>query len=529
MLGRADGPSPVLGSCFADDLRGDAEHQRACGRGELLRQHRAGAHDGFLADHVSSHEHRGLSDEDVARDHARVHECVVADGHVRPNERGLAFVGVDRGVVLHVRTLADDDAVHVAAQHGAEPYGCPAFHRNVADQHGGRRDESVRRDLRHLPPVAVKRHVRNNSAMKTRDLRVTGYRPLVPPAIILEELALSEMGSRLVATWRDELTRILSQQDDRLIAIVGPCSIHDPAAALDYARRLHDLGQELRADVVMVMRAYFMKPRTSVGWKGLVSDPHRDGSFRINDGLRLTRRLLLDLVEIGLPAACEFVDPISPQYTSDLVAWAAIGARTTESQVHRELASGLSMPVGFKNGTDGSVQVAIDAVRAAREPHSFMGVTEQGLAAIVETGGNPSAHVVLRGGTPGPNYDAASVRRTLESLAASSLPAHLVIDLSHGNSLRDHARQPVVAREVASQIAAGERGIVGVMAESVVGEGCQDADAAPRVYGHSVTGACLGRESTVAVLTELAGAIRTRRDSSSGARSADIRTRAPSR
>src|SRR5439155_1663869 len=212
--------------------------------------------------------------------------------------------------------------------------------------------------------------------MKTRDLRVTGYRPLVPPAIILEELSLSETGSRLVAKWREDLTRILSLADDRLIAIVGPCSIHDPVAALDYGRRLHGLGEELRGDLVVVMRAYFMKPRTSVGWKGLVSDPHRDGSFRINDGLRLTRRLLLDLVEIGVPAACEFVDPISPQYTSDLVTWAAIGARTTESQVHRELASGLSFPVGFKNGTDGNVQIAIDAVRAASQPHSFMGVTD---------------------------------------------------------------------------------------------------------------------------------------------------------
>ena len=365
--------------------------------------------------------------------------------------------------------------------------------------------------------------------MKTRDLRVTGYRPLVPPAIILEELPLSEGGSRLVAKWREELIRILTQADDRLIAIVGPCSIHDPAAALDYARRLHDLGEELRDDVVMVMRAYFMKPRTSVGWKGLVSDPHRDGSFRINDGLRLTRRLLLDLLEIGLPAACEFVDPISPQYTSDLVAWAAIGARTTESQVHRELASGLSMPVGFKNGTDGSVQVAIDAVRAAREPHSFMGVTEQGLAAIVETGGNPSAHVVLRGGTPGPNHDSASVRRTLDALAAASLPAHLVIDLSHGNSERDHTRQPAVASEVAAQIAAGERGIVGVMAESFIVEGRQDAEATPLVYGQSITDACIGWDSTVSVLRELAGAVRERRRTSSGARSVDTRIPAPSR
>src|SRR3989449_4431269 len=299
--------------------------------------------------------------------------------------------------------------------------------------------------------------------MRTRDLRVSGYRPLVPPAILLEELPLSDGGSREIARGREDLMRILARADDRLIAIVGPCSIHDPVAALDYARRLRGYGIKLRDDLLVLMRAYFMKPRTSVGWKGLVSDPHRDGSFRINDGLRLTRRLLLDLVEIGVPAACEFVDPISPQYTSDLVAWAAIGARTTESQVHRELASGLSMPVGFKNGTDGSVQVAIDAVRAAREPHSFMGVTEQGLAAIVETRGNPSAHVVLRGGTPGPNHDSASVRRTLDALAVASLPPHLVIDLSHGNSARDYTRQPTVPREVAAPLEAGEPGVVGVI------------------------------------------------------------------
>ncbi|HEV8535481.1 MAG TPA: 3-deoxy-7-phosphoheptulonate synthase [Candidatus Limnocylindria bacterium] len=364
--------------------------------------------------------------------------------------------------------------------------------------------------------------------MKTRDLRVTGYRPLVPPAIILEELSLSESGSRSVAGWREELARILDLADDRMIVISGPCSIHDPVAALDYARRLRAIGDELSEELVVVMRAYFMKPRTSVGWKGLVSDPHRDGSFRINDGLRMTRRLLLDLVEMGVPAACEFVDPISPQYTSDLVAWAAIGARTTESQVHRELASGLSMPVGFKNGTDGNVQIAIDAVRAAREPHSFMGVTEQGLAAIVETRGNPSAHVVLRGGTPGPNYERESVRRTLDALGAASLPGHLVIDLSHGNSGRDHARQPIVARAVAAQVAAGERGIVGVMAESFIVEGRQDADAERLVYGKSITDACIGWDATVEVLRSIAEAVRSRREVRT-AGSADTQSRAPSR
>src|SRR3989475_8367614 len=321
--------------------------------------------------------------------------------------------------------------------------------------------------------------------MKTRDLHVESIRPLLPPAILLEELPLSELGSLVVGRAREEVIRVLTGEDDRLLVVVGPCSIHDPAAGLDYARRLKQAADELRRDLRLVMRVYFEKPRTTVGWKGLINDPHLDGSFAINEGLRLARRLLLDLVELGLPSGSEFLDPITPQFTSDLVTWGAIGARTTESQVHRELASGLSMPVGFKNGTDGSVQVAIDAVRTAREPHSFMGVTEQGLAAIVETGGNPSAHVVLRGGTPGPNHDAASVRHTLDALAAASLPAHLVIDLSHGNSGRDHARQPAVAREVAAQIARGEGGIVGVMAESFIVEGRQDADAAPLGYCRS--------------------------------------------
>jgi 3-deoxy-7-phosphoheptulonate synthase len=371
--------------------------------------------------------------------------------------------------------------------------------------------------------------------MRTRDLRVTGYRPLVPPAILLEELPLSDDGSRAVAKARTDLLAIIDGDDDRLIAIFGPCSIHDPVAALDYARRLRSIGNELRDDLFVVMRAYFMKPRTSVGWKGLVSDPHRDGSFRINDGLRMTRRLLLDLVEIDVPAACEFVDPISPQYTSDLVTWAAIGARTTESQVHRELASGLSFPVGFKNGTDGNVQIAIDAVRAASQPHSFMGVTEQGLAAIVETGGNPSAHVVLRGGTSGTNHDAASVKRTLASLRAAGCSERLMIDLSHGNSGRDHLRQPVIAQEVAAQIASGERGIVGVMAESFIEDGRQDSEAVPLVYGKSITDPCIGWDRTVEVLRSLADAVRARRSTPTdgrprpSARSADSRNPAPSR
>ena len=277
--------------------------------------------------------------------------------------------------------------------------------------------------------------------MKTRDLRVEGYRPLIPPAILLDELPLSETGSRTVASAREELVRILDREDDRLIVVVGPCSVHDVEAAIDYARRLATVATDLAADLRIVMRVYFEKPRTTVGWKGLINDPGLDGSFRINDGLRLARRLLLDLAELGVPAGCEFLDPVSPQYTSDLVSWGAIGARTTESQVHRELASGLSMPVGFKNGTGGTVQIAIDAVRATGHPHRFIGVTEQGLAAFVSTRGNPYGHVILRGGARGPNYDRASVRGALDALRDASLPERLIIDASHGNSERDHLRQ----------------------------------------------------------------------------------------
>jgi 3-deoxy-7-phosphoheptulonate synthase len=260
---------------------------------------------------------------------------------------------------------------------------------------------------------------------------------------------------------------------------------------------------------------YFEKPRTTVGWKGLINDPHLDGSFAINVGLRRGRRFLLDLVEIGLPAGCEFLDPISPQFITDLVTWGAIGARTTESQVHRELASGLSMPVGFKNGTDGGVQIAIDAVRAAAHPHSFLGVTEQGLAGIVSTRGNADCHVILRGGQSGPNYDAASVGRALAALRAAGVPPRLMIDTSHGNSEKDYRRQPKVAQEIASQIGAGERGIIGVLMESFLVEGRQDlTDPARLVYGQSVTDACLSWEMTVPVLQELAAAVRARRTTS---------------
>jgi 3-deoxy-7-phosphoheptulonate synthase len=281
--------------------------------------------------------------------------------------------------------------------------------------------------------------------------------------------------------------------------VVGPCSIHDADAAREYAWRLKTLGDRLAGELCVVMRVYFEKPRTTVGWKGLINDPRLDGSFSINEGLRLARRLLVDFAELGLPAGCEFLDPISPQFTSDLVSWGAIGARTTESQVHRELASGLSMPVGFKNGTDGGIQIAIDAVRSAMHPHRFLGVTEQGLCAIVGTRGNPQCHVILRGGRSGPNYDALSVQKTVAMLRDAGLPPRLMIDTSHGNSEKDYRRQPVVSREIAAQVAQGESGIFGVMMESFLSDGRQDLREGVPL------------EATLPVLEELAEAVRSRR------------------
>jgi 3-deoxy-7-phosphoheptulonate synthase len=347
---------------------------------------------------------------------------------------------------------------------------------------------------------------------RTRDLRIESFRPLLPPAILLEELPLSERGSAVVTRTREEVARILKEQDDRLVVIVGPCSIHDPSAALDYARRLKAVAAELRDALCIVMRVYFEKPRTTVGWKGLINDPHLDGSFVINEGLRRARRLLVDLAELGLPAGCEFLDPISPQFTTDLVSWGAIGARTTESQVHRELASGLSMPIGFKNGTDGGVQIAIDAVRSAAHPHNFLGVTEQGLCAIVATRGNPDCHVILRGGASGPNYDAVSVQKTADALRAAGLPARIMIDTSHGNSSKDHRRQSQVAQDIAEQVSVGEAAIFGVMIESFLVEGRQDlVQPSTLAYGQSITDACISWEATKPVLDELAAAVRARR------------------
>lgn len=351
----------------------------------------------------------------------------------------------------------------------------------------------------------------------TYNLRINNIRPLVPPAILMEDMPLSAEGEESIVRAREAIVRILRGEDDRLLAVVGPCSIHDPSAALDYARRLKAIADELADDLYVVMRVYFEKPRTTVGWKGLINDPRLDESYAVNEGLRLGRRLLLDLTEIGLPTGTEFLDPITPQFFADIVAWSAIGARTTESQVHRNLASGLSMPVGFKNGTGGDVQVAIDAIRAASYPHSFLSVTEQGVSAIVTTNGNEDCHVILRGGQSGTNYDSASVQTTLEALRRNGVPARVMIDTSHGNSNKDYRRQPEVTADVAAQIAAGERGIIGVLSESFLVDGRQDlAEPSKLEYGKSVTDSCMGWEMTVPVLRDLAAAVRARRGVQAG-------------
>jgi 3-deoxy-7-phosphoheptulonate synthase len=345
---------------------------------------------------------------------------------------------------------------------------------------------------------------------ETDDLRIQSLRPLLPPAILMEELPLTDRGSAVVAHGRESVARILRGEDDRLIVVAGPCSIHDPEAGREYARRLRKTADEHAKELFVVMRVYFEKPRTTVGWKGLINDPHLDESYAINEGLRVARKLLLDVAEIGLPAGCEFLDTIIPQFIADLVSWGAIGARTTESQVHRELASGLSMPIGFKNGTDGNVQIAIDAIRSAANPHQFLSVTKQGVAAIVATRGNPDTHVILRGGTNGPNNDAASLARVCEALDKAKLPRRVLIDCSHANSSKDHLKQPAAASTVATQVAGGQRAIVGVMLESFLEDGRQDYD--PKMpFGKSITDACMSWERTLPVLAELADAARRRR------------------
>ena len=347
---------------------------------------------------------------------------------------------------------------------------------------------------------------------ETDDLRIQGIKEVSAPETVRAELPISPTASRTVYEARKAVADILHGRDDRLLVIVGPCSIHDPRAAVEYAGRLKKLREALADDLLIIMRVYFEKPRTTVGWKGLINDPDLDNSFHINKGLRIARKVLLDLAEMGVPAATEYLDLISPQYVSDLVSWGAIGARTTESQGHRELASGLSCPVGFKNGTDGNMQIAIDAIGAASRPHHFMSVTKAGHSAIFSTTGNPDCHIILRGGNGKPNYDAAGVDAAAKSLEKAGLPARLMIDLSHANSQKQHERQIDVGRDVARQISGGDVRIMGVMIESHLVAGRQDVkDGKPEVYGQSITDACISFDQTAPLLEELAAAVRNRR------------------
>ncbi len=338
---------------------------------------------------------------------------------------------------------------------------------------------------------------------KTDDLRIAGTHPLISPAVLSEAIPLTEQAADIVSSARGAIEAVLDGTDPRLLVVVGPCSIHDPVAAREYAERLAVLAHRVASALLVVMRVYFEKPRTVVGWKGLINDPGLDGSYRIDEGLRLARGLLAELGELGLPAGTEFLDTTFGQYSTDLVAWGAIGARTAESQVHRELASGLSMPVGIKNRTDGDVQVAVDAIRAARHRHLFPTLTKEGAPAIVETRGNPYCHLVLRGGTR-PNYDAASVEAALERLAKHDLPPVLMIDCSHGNSEKQPARQLDVAASVLAQRRAGQRGIRALMLESHLVGGRQDLARRPLRYGQSITDPCLGWDETERLLEELA-------------------------
>jgi 3-deoxy-7-phosphoheptulonate synthase len=348
------------------------------------------------------------------------------------------------------------------------------------------------------------------------DTRIAGMRPLLAPAILIEELPLTEKATAVIDQGRTESAAILNGSDDRLIVVVGPCSIHDTSAAIEYAKKLLPLAQKYAADLQIIMRVYFEKPRTVVGWKGLINDPSIDGSFEINTGLRIGRKLLIDICELGIPTGAEFLDTIIPQFIADAIAWSAIGARTTESQVHRELASGLSMPVGFKNGTSGNVQIAIDAVRSAGQPHWFPSVTKQGVTAIFQTTGNPSAHLILRGGNrTGPNYEAKDVEPILEQLKAVALPQKLIVDCSHGNSNKDYTRQTAVAENIAAQIAGGQQGIAGVMLESHLVAGRQNYDVnGDNVYGQSITDECIDIPATETILDGLAKAVRARRTAS---------------
>lgn len=371
-----------------------------------------------------------------------------------------------------------------------------------------------------LSPTAAKAQALETAVKvnQTDDVNIEKINPLIPPAILMENCPLSELAGSVVSKGRSELVNILEGRDSRLFAIVGPCSIHDVAAAMEYAQKLVVVAEELKDDLLIVMRVYFEKPRTTVGWKGLINDPNLDESFNINKGLQLGRQLLMDVNELGLPCGVEFLDVISPQFLGDLVSWGAIGARTTESQIHRELASGLSCPVGFKNGTTGNLDVCAGAIASAAAPHRFLSVTKQGLAAIVSTKGNPHCHTILRGGSAtGPNFDISSVAKATTYLKKAKVSRAIVVDCSHGNSNKNHNNQPVVSHNVAIQVATGNKDIVGVMIESNLFEGAQKLPSNPEnlkdlKYGVSVTDACVSWEATVPMLRELAAAVRDRRE-----------------
>jgi 3-deoxy-7-phosphoheptulonate synthase len=346
---------------------------------------------------------------------------------------------------------------------------------------------------------------------RTDDLRIREMKELTPPSHLIREFPVTPAAEKTAAGARVALHRILHGQDDRVMVVVGPCSIHDPKAALEYARRLVEQRRRFIGDLEIVMRVYFEKPRTTVGWKGMINDPYMDNSFRINDGLRMARELLRDVNEMGLPAGTEFLDVISPQYIADLISWGAIGARTTESQVHRELASGLSCPVGFKNGTDGNIKIATEAIKAASQPHHFLSVTKGGHSAIVSTNGNEDCHLILRGGRS-PNYDRASIDAACREAGSAALACRLMVDASHGNSQKKHENQLAVARDLAEQLADGESRVFGVMLESHLVAGRQDLQVGrPLVYGQSVTDACLGWEDTISALDTLAKGVAERR------------------
>jgi len=343
------------------------------------------------------------------------------------------------------------------------------------------------------------------------DVRISKISPLIPPALLLEELPCTGGVQAHVRAARSDCSSIVHGKDDRLIVVVGPCSIHDPVAALDYAKRLVKIAAEVKEDLFVVMRVYFEKPRTTVGWKGLINDPDLNETYNINKGLRMARELMIQINTLGVPCGCEFLDTISPQFTADLVSWGAIGARTTESQLHRELTSGLSMPVGFKNSTSGDIKVAMDAVTSSTHKHCFLGITSQGLTAIVQTGGNPDCHVILRGGSAAPNYDEESVKKCEEKIEKAKMNCKLMIDCSHANSRKKHTNQPIVLECVGKQVAAGNKNIIGVMIESNLVAGAQKLGGTPLVYGQSITDACVNWDDTVDMLKKLAKDVRSRR------------------